>query len=40
MEDVFSFFLGSAFLGLFLLGEKQLGRIRHWWSGFAVFVGS
>jgi len=40
MEGVFSFFLESAFLGLFLFGERRLGRIGHWWAGFAVFVGS
>ncbi len=40
MEGVFSFFLESAFLGLFLFGEKRLGPRGHWWSGFAVFVGS
>jgi cytochrome d ubiquinol oxidase subunit I len=40
MEGVFSFFLESSFLGLFLFGEKKLGRIGHWWSGFLVFVGS
>ena len=40
MEGVFSFFLESSFLGLFLFGEKKLGRIGHWWSGFLVFIGS
>lgn len=40
MEGVFSFFLESAFLGLFLFGEKRLGRWGHWWAGFAVFLGS
>jgi cytochrome bd ubiquinol oxidase subunit I len=40
MEGVFSFFLESSFLGLFLLGEKKLGRIGHWWAGFLVFLGS
>jgi cytochrome bd ubiquinol oxidase subunit I len=40
MEGVFSFFLESAFLGLFLFGEKRLGRIGHWWAAFMVFVGS
>ena len=29
MEGVFSFFLESSFLGLFLFGEKKLGRIGH-----------
>lgn len=40
MEGVFSFFLESAFLGLFLFGENRLSRWGHWWAGFAVFVGS
>ena len=40
MEGVFSFFLESAFLGLFLYGEGRLSRWGHWWAGFAVFVGS
>jgi cytochrome d ubiquinol oxidase subunit I len=40
MEGVFSFFLESSFLGLFLFGEKRLGRIGHWWSGFLVWLGS
>jgi cytochrome bd ubiquinol oxidase subunit I len=40
MEGVFSFFLESAFLGLFLYGEKKLSRIGHWWAAFAVFFGS
>src|SRR6202048_4961511 len=40
MEGVFSFLLESSFLGLFLLGEKKLGRIGHWLSAFLVFLGS
>jgi cytochrome d ubiquinol oxidase subunit I len=40
MEGVFSFFLESAFLGLFLFGEKRLSPIGHWWTAFLVFVGS
>src|SRR5919205_289011 len=40
MEGVFSFFLESAFLGLFLYGEKRLSRKAHWWAAFMVFVGS
>ncbi len=40
MEGVFSFFLESAFLGLFLFGERRLSRWGHWWTGFAVFAGS
>jgi cytochrome bd ubiquinol oxidase subunit I len=40
MEGVFSFFLESAFLGLFLFGEKRLSPWRHWGAAFLVFVGS
>ena len=40
MEGVFSFFLESSFLGLFLYGEKRLGKIGHWWAAFFVFLGS
>jgi cytochrome bd ubiquinol oxidase subunit I len=40
MEGVFSFFLESAFLGLFLFGEKRLSPRSHWASAFLVFVGS
>src|SRR6266513_6112785 len=40
MEGTFSFFLESAFLGLFVYGEKRLGKWGHWWAGFLVFLGS
>src|ERR1041384_4163824 len=40
MEGVFSFFLESSFLGLFLFGEKRLGRMGHWWAAFLVWLGS
>jgi cytochrome d ubiquinol oxidase subunit I len=40
MEGIFSFFLESAFLGLFLFGEHRLSRKMHWLSAFLVFVGS
>jgi len=40
MEGVFSFFLESAFLGLFLFGEKRLSKWGHWWAAFLVFLGS
>ena len=40
MEGVFSFFLESSFLGLFLYGEKRLGPKLHWLSAFLVFLGS
>ena len=40
MEGVFSFFLESAFLGLFLYGGNRISRRLHWFSAFMVFVGS
>lgn len=40
LEGVFSFFLESSFLGLFLYGEKRLGPKLHLVSAFLVFFGS
>jgi cytochrome d ubiquinol oxidase subunit I len=40
MEGVFSFFLESAFLGLFLYGGHRLSKRLHWFSAVMVFVGS
>ncbi len=40
MEGLFSFFLESSFLGLFLYGEKRLGPRGHWAAAFLVFLGS
>lgn len=40
MEGMFSFFLESSFLGMFLFGEKLLGQKLHFLSGFMVFLGS
>ncbi|HUI79373.1 MAG TPA: cytochrome ubiquinol oxidase subunit I, partial [Bryobacteraceae bacterium] len=40
MEGVFSFFMESSFLGLFLWGEKRLSPRAHWVSAFLVFAGS
>ncbi len=40
MEGVFSFFLESAFLGLFLYGEKRLSKTMHWFSAVMVWLGS
>ena len=40
MEGVFSFFLVSSFLGVFLFGEKRLSPRAHWVSGFLLFLGS
>ena len=36
LEGMYSFFLESAFLGLFLFGREKLGRIGHWFSALAV----
>ncbi|MBI1807353.1 MAG: cytochrome ubiquinol oxidase subunit I [Ignavibacteria bacterium] len=40
MEGVFSFFLESSFLGLFLFGEEKLGKRGHFVSALLVFIGS
>ncbi len=40
MEGMFSFFLESSFLGIFLFGEKLLGQRLHFLSGLMVFIGS
>ncbi|MFD1768316.1 cytochrome ubiquinol oxidase subunit I [Sphingobacterium suaedae] len=40
MEGMFSFFLESSFLGMFLFGEKLLGHKLHFVAGFMVFLGS
>lgn len=40
MEGMFSFFLESSFLGLFLFGEKLLGQRLHFITGLLVFIGS
>jgi len=40
MEGMFAFFLESAFLGLFLYGEKRLSPRAHFGSAVAVFLGS
>jgi len=40
MEGVFAFFLESSFLGLFLFGERRLGRRGHWLAAALVFLGS
>lgn len=40
MEGMYSFFLESSFLGLFLYGEKLTGRLGHWAAAFLVFLGS
>src|SRR5579863_3265167 len=40
LEGVFAFFLESAFLGLFLFAEKQLGPRRHLAVAVALCLGS
>ncbi|RMD73200.1 MAG: cytochrome ubiquinol oxidase subunit I, partial [Bacteroidetes bacterium] len=40
MEGMFSFFLESSFLGLFLFAERRLGHKLHFLTGLLVFLGS
>jgi cytochrome d ubiquinol oxidase subunit I len=40
MEGVFAFFLESTFLGLFLFGEKKLGKTGHFATACMVCLGS
>jgi len=40
MEGVFTFFLESTFLGLFLFGERRLGPRGHWFASLMMFVGT
>src|SRR3954464_10227740 len=40
MEGAFAFFLESAFLGIFLFGERRFGQWVHWFSALMVFVGT
>ena len=40
MEGMFSFFLESSFLVLFLFGEKLMGQKLHFITGLLVFLGS
>ena len=40
LEGVYSFFLESTFLGIFLFAEKKLTPAMHWLSAFLVFLGS
>ena len=40
MEGAFAFFLESAFVGLFLFGERRFGQRVHWFSSFMVFLGT
>ena len=40
MEGLFSFFLESSFLVLFIFGEKLMGQKMHFLTGLLVFIGS
>lgn len=40
MEGLFAFFTESAFLGLFLFGERRLGQAMHFFSALMIFLGS
>jgi cytochrome d ubiquinol oxidase subunit I len=40
MEGVFAFFAESSFLGVFLFGEKRVGRGLHWFSSVMVALGA
>ncbi len=40
MEGMFAFFLESIFLGLLIFGEKRVGKIGHFLSAIAVWLGS
>src|SRR5918992_608285 len=40
MEGAFAFFLESAFLGIFLFGERRFGQRVHWFSALMVFIGT
>lgn len=40
MEGVFSFFLESTFLGVFLFAERKLSPAAHWLSGLLVCLGA
>src|ERR671938_747486 len=40
MEGAFAFFLESAFLGIFLFGERRFGQKVHWFSVLMVFLGT
>ena len=40
MEGLFSFFLESSFLALFIFGEKLMGQKLHFLTGVLVFLGS
>src|SRR2546428_8913401 len=40
VEGAFAFFIESAFLGIFLFGERVFGQKMHWFSAFMVWLGT
>jgi cytochrome bd ubiquinol oxidase subunit I len=40
MEGAFAFFLESAFLGIFLFGERRFGQRMHWFSALMILLGT
>jgi cytochrome d ubiquinol oxidase subunit I len=40
MEGAFAFFLESAFLGVFLFGERAVGQTLHWLAAVLVWLGT
>src|SRR5437763_7526825 len=40
MEGAFAFFIESAFLGIFLFGERIFGQRMHWFAAFMVWLGT
>ncbi len=40
MEGLFAFFLESSFLAVLVWGERRVGRMGHWLSAVALFLGS
>jgi len=40
MEGAFAFFLESAFVGIFLFGERRFGQRLHWFSSLMIVVGT
>lgn len=40
MEGLFSFFLESSFIGLFLYGEGRISKRAHWFTSLLIFVGT
>jgi cytochrome d ubiquinol oxidase subunit I len=40
MEGAFAFFLESAFLAIFLFGERRFGQKMHWLSAFMLLIGT